>query len=422
MASFRFLHAADLHLDSPMVGLEKYEGAPVDAIRLATRDALEKLVELAIERDVDFVLIAGDIYDGDWKDHQTGLFFARQMVRLKEQGIPVYAISGNHDAANKMTRSVKLPDNVHWFSHQQPETKILEDLGVAIHGRSFANQAETDNLAADYPHALPGKYNIGLLHTSLEGSNEHATYAPCSLDDLRSRGYDYWALGHIHTRQVVCEDPFVVFPGNPQGRHIREPERKGVYLVSVDERGNAELEFCPTDVMQWKVCTICVDGVQRYEPDLHDRISAALTSCRGEGNDDLVAVRVELEGRTNLSDRLHAQHEQLTGDVRSIALEVGSGNLWIEKVKVLTRPEAELTAVDLDGPLAEIEATRELISSDGDELKRVANQLEALQKKLPADLLNGPDALSLDDPEWLRDLLDQAQSLVMDHLNAEAAK
>ncbi len=420
MANFRFIHAADLHLDSPLTGLEKYEGAPVDEIRLATRAALENLVQLAIEREVDFVLIAGDIYDGDWKDHNTGLFFAKQMIRLKNEGIPVFGISGNHDATNKMTRSVKLPENVHWFSHRRAETKKLDDLGVAIHGRSFANQAEMNNLAREYPDQVRGMFNIGLLHTSLEGSSEHATYAPCSLDDLRSRGYDYWALGHIHTRQVVSEDPFVVFPGNPQGRHIREPDRKGVYLVSVDERGNAELEFCPTDVMQWKICTIAVDGVKQYETDLHGCISDALSSLVEESDGDLMAVRLLIEGRTELSNRLHSQHEQLTGEVRSIALDVGSGNLWIEKIKVLTRPEADRASIEMEGPLAEIEATCKAIASDNDELKRLESELEPLKKKLPSELLKGADALKLDDSAWLREMLEQAQSLVMDQLNEEA--
>ncbi len=181
---FKFIHAADIHLDSPLKGLEQYEGAPVEDIRGATRRALEKLVELAIEREVDFVLIAGDLYDGDWKDHNTGLFFVRQMSYLREANIPVIMINGNHDAANRMTKSLRLPHNVEVLSHtrsQTAKTKKLRELGVAVHGRSFAKAAEYDNLARDYPPKQDGLFNIGLLHTSLAGAEGHEPYAPCTI-------------------------------------------------------------------------------------------------------------------------------------------------------------------------------------------------------------------------------------------------
>jgi DNA repair exonuclease SbcCD nuclease subunit len=116
----RFLHAADIHLDSPLTGLERYEGAPVEELRGATRRALENLVELAIERELDFVLIAGDLYDGDWKDHNTGLFFVDRMNRLREAAIPVVIISGNHDAANRMTRSLRRPDTWNCSATSEP--------------------------------------------------------------------------------------------------------------------------------------------------------------------------------------------------------------------------------------------------------------------------------------------------------------
>jgi len=194
-----FLHAADIHLDSPLRGLERYPGVAVDEIRAATRRALENLVSLAIEREIGFVVIAGDIYDGDWKDHNTGLFFVAQMSRLRTAGIPVIMIAGNHDAANKMTRSLNLPSNVQMLSSRHAETAIhprLEELGVAVHGRSFAHAAETDNLAREYPSKRAGMFNIGILHTALDGADEHARYAPCSLTDLQQKDYDYWALGH----------------------------------------------------------------------------------------------------------------------------------------------------------------------------------------------------------------------------------
>ena len=258
----KFIHAADLHLDSPLHGLERYEGAPVDEIRSATRRALENLVALAIEQRVDFVLLAGDQYDGDHDDYRTVLFFTQQMIRLRDADIRVFAITGNHDATSKMTKSLRLPDNVRLLSPKKPETIAPDDLGVAIHGRGFAKQAEFENFVPDYPAARAGRFNIGLLHTSLDGREGHAAYAPCSVADLRSKGYDYWALGHVHQRQDVAKEPLIVFPGNVQGRHIREAGAKGCMLVTVDEQGRATMEFVALDVFRWAVCDVSADGAE----------------------------------------------------------------------------------------------------------------------------------------------------------------
>ncbi len=206
-----FLHAADIHLDSPLRGLQRYEGAPADEIRQATRRALENLVQLAIDQSVAFVLIAGDLYDGDWKDHCTGLFFVSQMVRLREANIPVIVIAGNHDAMNKMTRTLPLPENVHMLDHKRPETIHLEALGVAIHGQSFATQAVLEDLSATYPSAVGGQLNIGLLHTCATGREGHAAYAPCTIPGLVAKQYDYWALGHVHGFEVLHR---IVISGN----------------------------------------------------------------------------------------------------------------------------------------------------------------------------------------------------------------
>ncbi|HEX6986053.1 MAG TPA: DNA repair exonuclease, partial [Planctomycetaceae bacterium] len=212
---FKFLHAADLHLDSPLRGLDRYDGAPVEAIRQATRRAVENLVDLAIAERVAFVLIAGDVYDGDWPDYNTGLFFARQMAKLREAGIAVYLLAGNHDAASVITRALTLPDNVAVFPTDAPGTLIHEGANVAIHGQGFRTRAVLDDLSANYPKATPGCFNIGLLHTAAAGCDGHDPYAPCTVEGLRNRGYDYWALGHIHLRQTLCDDgTFIAYSGN----------------------------------------------------------------------------------------------------------------------------------------------------------------------------------------------------------------
>ncbi|HEX8047951.1 exonuclease SbcCD subunit D, partial [Rhizobium sp.] len=198
MASFSFIHAADLHLGSPFQGLALKDAAVASIFVEASRKAFSTLVGQAIERQVDFFLIAGDVYDGDWKDNKIGLFFNREMARLERAGIPVYLLRGNHDAASVITKTITLPANVHEFPTAKPGSVKLDALQVALHGQGFAERSANDNLAVNYPAPVSGWFNIGVLHTSLTGREPHAPYAPGSVDDLRSRGYDYWALGHVH--------------------------------------------------------------------------------------------------------------------------------------------------------------------------------------------------------------------------------
>ena len=227
---FHFLHAADIHLDSPLRGLSAYEGAPVDQFRNATREAFRNLVTRAIETRAAFIVIAGDLYDGDWPDFSTGLFLVKELERLNQAGIRAVVLFGNHDADNRITKSLPWPDNAYRFNHKKPETIVFEDLGVALHGQSFARMDVSENLAELYPAPVSGRLNIGVLHTALEGNARHATYAPCSLNQLRNHGYAYWALGHVHAHEVLSRDPWVVFPGNIQGRHIRETGAKRLHV------------------------------------------------------------------------------------------------------------------------------------------------------------------------------------------------
>ena len=419
---FKFIHAADIHLDSPLKGLEQYEGAPADEIRGATRRALENLVDLALRESVDFALLAGDLYDGDWKDHNTGLFFVAQMARLREANIPVVAISGNHDAANKMTKSLRLPDNVELLPPARPSTArspALAALGVAVHGQSFAQAAETENLALAYPDPHTGHFNIGLLHTALAGADGHEPYAPCSLADLKAKGYDYWALGHVHERRIVCEETLVVFPGNVQGRHIREPGAKGCYLVQVDDRSRADLKFQPLDVFRWEQCRVVVEGVVRAE-DILEAFATELTSLRGKHNGMPLAVRVLIEGRCLAHDQVAADQVHWINQLRAVAVDRGDGNVWIEKVKFQTAPELRIDeAAMASGPLSELRHYFQELRRNDAQLMTLATDLDDLRKKLPDELQRGADALLLNDADWLRAVLGEVEPLLISRLRAE---
>src|SRR6185503_917708 len=188
MTVMKFVHAADLHLDSPLRGLARYEGAPVDEVRGATRRAFQNLIELCLDEGAAFLLIAGDIYDGDWKDYCTGLFFLNQLARLRAADIDVVLIRGNHDAQSQITKHLRFPENVHELAVNAPSSFDLPLHGVRVHGQGFRTRAVTDDLAAGYPDATRGLFNIGLLHTAVGGRPGHENYAPCRLPTLLAKG------------------------------------------------------------------------------------------------------------------------------------------------------------------------------------------------------------------------------------------
>lgn len=413
LSVFTFLHAADIHLDSPLLGLERYVGAPVEAARQATRRALENLVNQSIQRGVQFVVIAGDLYDGDWKDFGTGLYFVAQMARLREAGIPVVVVAGNHDAANKMTRRLPLPDNVRMLSADEPETVRLDQFGVAIHGRSFPKSAVTENLAAAYPAPLPGMFNIGLLHTALAGCEGHEPYAPCTLEELRVRGYDYWALGHVHRQAVLCQDPPIVFSGNVQGRHARETGPKGCMVVTAGG-SRVEIEHCPLDVLRWEHCRIDA-GTASTGDDLLDAIRAQLDCLVARAEDRRLAVRLSIEGRSPNHRRLAAEPITWTNQIRALAADLGVGQIWIEKVQLLTSPPIE--TIRPEGPQADMLEWIANRPAAPEDLAQLAGEISDLLEKLPAELREGRDGLlGMDRPERLRDLARQAQQLLAHRL------
>jgi DNA repair exonuclease SbcCD nuclease subunit len=406
-----FLHAADIHLDSPLRGLDKYDGAPVKEIRGSTRKALQNLVSTALREEVAFVVLAGDLYDSDWRDFNTGLFFVQQMVRLKQANIPVFGVTGNHDAANRITRQLPLPDNVTFFSTKHPETIHLKELDVAIHGQSFAEQCTTADLAKDYPAPIEGCFNIGVLHTSMSGREGHGSYAPCSGECLRSAGYDYWALGHVHQREVMEGPPTIAYPGNIQGRHIRETGPKGCLVVRVEESGVATTEFALLDVLRWETVEVDVGDVSENSAVL-ERISEGLRSAVERADGRFLAIRVILVGESTLTDRLRADLRKLTADIRALAVDIGSGNLWIEKIKNETQPpkESATSSVPDDGPFTEVASlVRELLDSpNAGEVLGI--DFGDLERKLPGNLV---DTVKSSDPEWWRLVLREAESCLI---------
>lgn len=375
----KILHAADLHIDSPLRGLTRYDGAPVEEMQLATRRATENLVQAAIDHEVDLVVIAGDVFDGDWKDYSTGLFWTQQLGKLRDHKIPVVIVAGNHDAASDFSRRLTLPDNVTQLSTSKPETKRFDDLDLIVVGQGYGSKSMPNDLAAGFPLADSALFTLGLLHTSLDGRPGHASYAPTSLDTLRGRGYKYWALGHVHNREVVLEDPWVVFPGNVQGRHVREIGPKGASLVTVTNGEVESVQHLPLDVARWVNCAVDTSEASDIESVLA-LVGTHLDAAVSEADDRLAAVRVRLVGATPVHQELWKDPEQVEAEIRGIA--VLRSDVWIEKVNIETRRQGDVDSELMGGISAKATAMRAI----AEELAELESLFTDLRNKVPFEL------------------------------------
>ncbi len=385
MSFFRFIHAADIHLDSPLTGLAGIEGRVAERIRSAPRAAFEALIEMAIQDQVDFVVIAGDLYDGTLRDYKTGLFFAEQMGRLNQASIAVFVLYGNHDAESVITKSLTLPDNVQVFSSRTAQTFSLDRLNVALHGHSFREKVVTDNLVRFYPAPVEGAFNIGVLHTALGGMGDHANYAPCSLQELVAKGYDYWALGHVHKGQVLNEQPHVVFPGNLQGRHIRETGPKGACLVTVEEGEVIEITTQTFDVVRWAEFKVDVAATGNIN-DVVDLVEQALAQGVANADGRLLSARIVLQGCTELHSQLVMDVDYLTAEARAVALGLGDEVAWVERVAVKTTPVS--VAPPVDDTLGVLQHMLKEAITDEDLLGQLNSNISELISKLPHKLRN----------------------------------
>lgn len=383
----RFIHTADIHLDSPLTGLSAYNDAPATMLRGATREAFTNLVNEAIDQQVDFMVIAGDLYDGGWKDHNTGIYFCREMGRLKKAGIPVYVKFGNHDAESEMTKKLLLPDNVFTFESRKPNTFVIDHLNVALHGRSFKDAATTENLAAGYPAPQPGMFNIGVLHTALGVHSTHANYAPCSIDELHAKGYQYWALGHVHEYQMWQGPSTVVFPGNLQGRHIRETGPHGAVLVTADDAGVQQIDRLFVDVLRWYSLEVDASGCGTLA-DVVRVIGKELEALVQDSPANIPsAVRIVVTGRTAAHGELFGLEAQLRAEVLALAAAIGSDRIWIEKVKTCTSAPDDDAAIRARGDaIADLQVLLEEAATNPDFLQGLRDDLMTLVSKAPLEL------------------------------------
>lgn len=413
---FKFLHTSDIHLDSPLRGLQRYGSEHVDEFRNATRKALQNLIALAINERVDFVLISGDLYDGDWKDFNTGLFLIRETAKLLEHNIRVFIVSGNHDAESQITRHLKLPENVSRFSTSEPETKLLDDLGVAIHGQGYSTRAVIQDLTVYYPDAIPSLFNIGMLHTCLDGSMGHEPYAPCTTTALLSKKYDYWALGHVHNRKIINTNPLIIFPGNTQGRNIRETGPKGCTIVTVKDKENIHAVHHDIDLLRWSLCDLNVSGFETPD-DILDLLSGRYKTIIEDNAGYPVIVRIGISGRCKAHDELSINPEKWIAEVDALAAQVGYGSLWIEKVIFRTDMDIDMEELIKSGdPLGELIKYIENLDSLDEIIPLIKNDLQQLKRQLPKELFYGDDAIDIEFKRNMKAVINEVKQLLMARL------
>ena len=408
--SVRFIHAADLHLDSPFTGIRA--AAPENvatALYSATFDSYRNIIDLCISERADALLVAGDIYDGTDRSLRAQRAFIDGLRSLDAAGVRSFVCHGNHDPLDGWEARLSYPDSCHRFGSEFEAVPLFPDEPerVLVYGISYPTRDVYENLVSRLGEVDESAFTIGLLHANVGGNTDHALYAPCSLEDLAQSGIDYWALGHVHTRQVLRErTPTVVYPGNPQGRHPNETGARGVYLVEVDDTGSVGLDFRPTDTVRWERVSIDISALET-EQDLLDAVGGAMQNLLDGAEGKSVVVRTTITGRGELN-RFLRRH----GAVDDLLAVVN--DQWAERLPFVwcERIEDETAAViDRDAMrsgedfLAEVLRTADQIREEPAALqdglaelyrhRRFRQHLAALTEEEMAPLLDEAEALAV---------------------------
>ncbi len=350
MPPFSFIHTSDLHLDSPFSTLHRNHPALAGILRSAAFEAFDRIIGLCIERGVDFFLVAGDIYDGEDRSLRAQVRFRDGLRKLDEAGIESIVVHGNHDPLSSWAATLEWPQKAH-IIRDRLQTVRVERGGLClacVQGISYPRKEERRNLSRLFKRN-GSAFHIGLLHANVGVDTGHEAYAPCDLNDLTSAGMDYWALGHVHQRAVLSEEaPVILYPGNPQGRNIRETGTKGCYLVTVDENRTVDLEFCPTHRLRWVTWEVPISEC-RSDQDLIDLLERTCHEISDKGEGLPTMARVILSGNGPLYT--HFQKPGFVPDLLAMLQEVGlslSPFVWVEKMEVGARPPIDLEALKKD--------------------------------------------------------------------------
>lgn len=415
---FRFVHTADVHLDSPLRSLALRNPDLADLIGNATRRAFVNAIDLCLDEQVDALLLSGDLYDGEQTSMKTARFLAAQLRRLHEADIRTFIIRGNHDALSKITQELVFPETVHVFGGRAEAVWVdmrRGGLPIVIHGLSFARPQAPESLLSKYKPPVDGAVNIGMMHTSLGGAVGHDPYAPCSVADLEGSGFRYWALGHVHKRSVVGGGCTIIMPGIPQGRDINEAGPKSVSLVTVGDDGTILVEECNVSVAQFERVQVNTTGIDDWR-DLAKAITGSLQETRDAVSADHLVSRLHITGATPLAWRIRRDGDLLKTEAEERAIAIG--NCWVEKLETDCRVPASEAVSDGD-PVSEL---RELIASNvagSDSFQQEAARIaEELSSQLPHECRGFLGADEADFRQILKRLLEQGADDVVASLHA----
>ena len=377
MDSFRFVHAADLHIDSPFAGVGDADNRVATRLREATFEAFQNLVDLCINQNADFLVIAGDVYDGADRSVRAQLRFRDGLAKLADKGIQSFVVHGNHDPLDGWQSSISWPEGIHIFG-ATPEWKNFEKNGevvAAVQGMSYPTREVTDNLATQFSPPESGNlFAIGLLHANVGANNAHPNYAPCTVEDLSQSGIDYWALGHVHTRQTLKRAaPVIAYPGNTQGRHPNETGARGALVVDVDPSGASKSEFVALDVVRYERSDVDISNIETID-SLDSAIRQATDNLSVQAEDRDVVCRLNIVGRGPLHEQLAATGavDDLLDSVRSAWSGGGSPWVWVERIIDSTRPAIDIESRAKADDFLGATLKRALLSSiESDEIDRL---------------------------------------------------
>ena len=426
--TYRFIHAADIHLDSPLRSLALRNHELASLIGNATRRAFERIIDLCLSERVNALLIAGDLYDGDQTSMKTARFLAEQLRRLDQAGIDVFIIRGNHDALSKITKELILPERVQIFDRKARAITVSapeHSQPVVIHGLSFAKPHAPESLLPQYGLPVSGAVNIGLMHTSLNGAEGHDLYAPVSVTDLQAHGFHYWALGHIHKRAVYAPNSHynstVVMAGNPQGRDVNEAGAKSVTLVTIDDSGSVQTEERLTSIAQFERVTADVSACDDWRAVIAS-VQEALEAKRETTMSEQLVARLHLTGTTALAWQMRRDHDLLLTEAEDKAAQ--TGDCWIEKLEIDCTPPRNIRKGETSPAHDPLQELGRLITDDLAASpvfhSNLAEQMDALVKKLPSELRNAFGGDEAQAQALITDLLQKGSDDVLAELSAAA--
>lgn len=350
MNRIKFVHTADIHLDTPFKGLSNLNNELAEKLRKSILQSFKNIIDLCIREKADFLLIAGDIFESHQRSLSAQLQFIAEINRLNEYNIPAYMACGNHDPMNSWLNELKLPPNLHRFSADQPESVIYPGSGTPvaeISGISFKEQKTTKNLAALFPPARQNiPFSIALMHGTTGLPGPHENYAPFRPRDIENKGYDYWALGHIHKPGVISSEPYIVYPGNPQGRDFGETGMKGCYLVEMSQGKKTELQFIPVHTIRFEKHAIDITRLTALD-QLPRVIEHPLLNEKQNSREVNSIARVQLHGRTPLHKALYKPGvaEELAEQINERYIN-SHPFLWIDKIDIKTSPPLDFEQLE----------------------------------------------------------------------------